>query len=72
MKVWEKYLNEEKEYFIDARQTHNKKYTGKMTRKGKEFFLKITDAKGNEEIKKFMTQKQMKNYWEKIHKENLK
>lgn len=73
---FKKYLDEAKK-FVAGYETHNKKIGVSMYKTGKgmsgDFSMTITDLKsGKTEEKEFSSQKEMKNYWQKIHKANLK
>ena len=70
------YLGEDNKKFMGAYVTHNKKYSVKMYSSGKmsgPFYMDVTDIKSNKkEEKEFSSAKEMKEYWKKIHKANLK
>jgi hypothetical protein len=76
MSLIDKYLGESKAKFIGSYETHNKKFKVKMYNKGGmkgPFVMDIVDIKSNKkEEKEFSSQAEMKAYWQKLHKANLK
>ena len=78
MDLIEKYLGEgESKKFMGSYVTHNNKYSVKMSRVGKNmqgpFVMDVVDVKSNKkEEKEFSSEREMKAYWKKLHKANLK
>jgi hypothetical protein len=71
----DKYLEEGKK-FMGSYVTHNKKIEVKMYNKGGmngPFVMDVVTVKSNKkEEKEFSSSREMKAYWQKIHKANLK
>lgn len=80
MDLIDKYLGEgkgDKKFFMAGYVTHNQKIKGTMYRVGKSmsgpFVMDVVDVKSNKkEEKEFSSAREMKAYWQKIHKANLK
>jgi len=77
MDLVDKYLGEAKKLFMAGYVTHNQKIKATMYRVGKSmsgpFVMDIVDVKSNKkEEKEFSSAREMKAYWKKIHKANLK
>jgi hypothetical protein len=79
MDLINKYLGEAdgSKKFMHGYVTHNNKIKVTMYRSGKgmkgPFVMDVTDVKSNKsEEKEFSSEREMKAYWSKIHKANLK